>query len=258
MRKSILFLFSIILFYGCEPKITDQPQEESFVKNGINWVGENEIANHMAWRGMHHYMNIEFPKALIFFEEAIRLDSSLFASHVILSFLSSGEISDHHKAMAEKFVVNENETSKIFVSILENRSDTTSEKIREKWAEMHGLSNGPFIHYYYALTRSDTLETISELDKLLAFCDEHGLNTGHIHNTKGYILKSLGRLNEGVAEIEKYLELYPDGYNPLDSRAEFYLFQGDTVNAIRYYEKVLERAPYSRRVRNLLENLKED
>lgn len=114
----------------------------------------------------------------------------------------------------------------MFVSTLEHRNDSTSEEVGKIWAEMHELSNGPFIHYYYALTRSDTMETLSELDNLISFCNENGMNTGHIHNIKGYVLNSLGRLDEGVAEIEKYLELYPSGYNPLDSRAEFHEFAG--------------------------------
>lgn len=102
MKKQILFLLSVALIWGCEPSITDQPEEESPVKNGIKWEGENEIANHMAWRGMHHFMNVKMPKARAFFEEAVLLDSSLFASHVVLSFLSSEKTSDYHKEMAEK------------------------------------------------------------------------------------------------------------------------------------------------------------
>ena len=256
MKNVALMLLGMALVYACQP-VADDAAEDPVVHDGINWTGDNEIANHMAWRGMHHFLNVEFVKARTFFEEAVRLDPTLFASHVMLAAISSGETSDMHAAMAKQHVVNENETSKIFVSTVENINDTTNTEVAKKWAKMHELSNGPFIHYFYAVTLSDTEKSLEELDKLYAFCQENGMASAHIHNIKGYLLQSLDRLDEGVAEIEKYVEAYPDGYNPIDSRAEFYLFQGDTANAIAHYEKVLELAPYARAARNRLDQLKE-
>lgn len=161
--------------------------------------------------------------------------------------------------MANKFVANENEASKLFVSLLDIENDSTAaEKRREVWTKMHELSNGPLIHFRYALSRSDTLETGEELDKLESFLDEIEWNTAHIHNVKGYVLQLLGDLDRGTMEIEKYMEMYPEGYNPLDSRAEFYLFAGDTAKAIEYYEKTVERFPYATSAGNALNNLSKD
>lgn len=128
------------------------------------------------------------------------------------------------------------------------------------WLKKYNLNrkNGPFIHFRYALSRSDTVERMEELDKLKSFLDEIEWNTAHIHNVRGYFLQLLGDLDRGTMEIEKYMELYPEGYNPLDSRAEFYLFAGDTVKAIEYYEKAVEKFPFATSARNALNNLSKD
>ena len=258
--KSIILTTLVALFsFACQEAENISQEEPSPFHDGINWQGDNEIANYLAMQGIWHYMNVEREKAYVLFEKAVQLDSSLFASHTALALLSEGEKKDYHKKMANKFVVDENETSQLFVSLLDIDNDSTArEKRGPIWAKMHELSNGPFIHFQYAITRSDTLEIIPELDKLESFLVEIEFNTAHIHNNKGYVLQSLGELDQGTTEIEKYMELYPEGYNPLDSRAEFYLFAGDTVKAIEYYEKTFEKFPYATSARNALNNLSND
>ena len=258
--KSIILIPLIAVFaLSCQESGNISQEEPSLFHDGINWQGDNEIANYLAIEGIGHWENIELEKAYVLYEKAVELDSSLFASHTAIGLLSSGEKRDYHKEMANKFVADENEASKLFVSLLDIENDSTAaEKRREVWTKMHELSNGPFIHFRYALSRSDTLETVEELDKLESFLDEIEWNTAHLHNVKGYVLQSLGNLDRGTMEIEKYMELYPEGYNPLDSRAEFYLFAGDTVKAIEYYEKTVERFPYATSARNALNNLSKD
>lgn len=258
--KSIILIALIGIFtFACQEATNISQEEPSPFHDGINWQGDNEIANYLAIEGIGHWENIELEKAYVLYEKAVELDSSLFASHTALALLSSGEKKDYHKEMANKFVADENEASKLFVSLLDIENDSTAaEKRREVWTKMHKLSNGPFIHFRYALSRSDTLEAIEELDKLESFLDEIEWNTAHLHNVKGYVLQSLGNLDQGITEIEKYMVLYPDGYNPLDSRAEFYLFAGDTAKAIEYYEKTVERFPYATSAGNALNNLSKD
>lgn len=241
--KIILITLLAIFMFACQEAAMEEP---SPFHDGINWQGENEIANYLAIEGIEHWINIERANAYVLFEKAVELDSSLFASHTALAILSRGEKRDYHKDMANKFVESENETSQLFVSLLDIENDSTAaDKRREVWAKMHELSNGPLIHLRYAVSRYDTLEMIEELDKLASFLEEIEWSTAHIHNFKGYILQSLGDLDQGTIEIEKYMELYPEGYNQLDSRAEFYLFAGDTIKAIKYYEKTVEQFPYS-------------
>ena len=202
-------------------------------------------------------MNVEREKAYVLFEKAVDLDSSLFACHTALAIMSRGDKRENHKAMAKKYVTNENETSKLFVSLLDIAFDSTgTDQRREVWGKMHELSNGPFIHFQYATSLEDNLETIQELDKLKAILEEIGMSTGFVSNIKGYYYQLLGDLDKGTAEIDQYLTQYPDGYNPLDSRAEFYLFAGDTATAIQFYEKTLERFPFAVSPQRALDDLK--
>ena len=56
--------------------------------------------------------------------------------------------------------------------------------------------------------------------------------------------------------FKKYLELYPDGYNSLDSMAEFFMFEKNFDEAKKYYEKVLNVFPFSNSARSSLNDLK--
>ena len=123
---------------------------------------------------------------------------------------------------------------------------------------MHEISNGPFIHMRYAMSRADRSEGLAELDKLEAFLTEIGWEPNYIYNMKGYFNYMEGNLEAGTAEIEKYLAMYPEGYNPLDSRAEFYLFAGDTATAVEYYRKAREKFPFAMSAQNSLRTLVKD
>lgn len=173
-----------------------------------------------------------------------------------MAMLNSGEKREYHKMMAKKFVEGKNEASKLFVSLLDIENDSTArEKRAAVWAKMHELSNGPFIHFRYAQSRADTLEALQEMEKLEVQLNEYGMETAHIYNMKGYLKNLLGDLEGGTKDIEKYMALYPEGYNPLDSRAEFYLFAGDTSAAIGYYKKAQNKFRYASSARNRLVDL---
>ncbi len=250
MKTTFLFLVPVsVLLLSCESsqQKTD-PTFEDVVYEGIRWTGDNEIANYLAFAGLDHYMNIEPGKAYNMSDHAVRLDSTLFASHALLALNTTGDKSEYHKRMAKKYVANENETSRLYVSLLDIE-DSTNREQREIWDKMHQLSNGPFIQYMYLRSwffQKEPEVILSGLDSLIEFCDENHFTktAAAAYNIKGYVLQSSGQLEEGTKAIEKYLELYPEGHNPLDSRAEFYLFDNDTTNAIVWYRKVLERYPY--------------
>ena len=257
----ILLLLASAVLISCQSNESPLVQEEiSVVQDGIRWEGDNEIANYMANSGLIHFINIELSQAYTMSESAVNVDSSLFASHTLLGILSSGEKKEYHKKMAQKYVENENETCKLFVSLLDIEDDSTGVERRKIWTKMHEMSNGPFIHYMYARTMNieeDTAAVLSELDKVISFCSENGFQSieAGAYNIKGYLLNLTGDLQAGTEAIDKYVELYPEGYNPIDSRAEFYLFEGDTTNAIAWYNKVLEKYPYAQGAIDHLEEL---
>ena len=245
--KFALWVLASGIIIACQPETTTEVTEEPAVpQTGIRWVGENEIASHMAVMGVRHYMQIELEKAYAFSQEAVRLDPTLFASHTLLAMMSRGETAEKHTQLAKQHVANENEAGKLFVSLLDVARDSLARQNRhEIWTKMHELSAGRFIHYMYARSwdwRNDFDGGIKELDNLIARAQENErtLVEAAANNIKGYQLyQGNDDLEGGTAAIERYLELYPEGYNSYDSRAEFYLFAGDTATAIEWYRKTV-------------------
>lgn len=239
--------------------VTSNP-EPNVVVNGIRWQGNNPIANQMAMMGLNRYITYENNHAFIMSEAAVHQDSSLFASHALLALLGEGERKEYHKMMANRFVEKENETSRLFVSLLsfDNSNDSTREERRKIWTKMHELSNGPFIHYMYIrYMAGDNLEKIAELKNLIDFCQENDFNytAAAAYNMMAYLLNREGDLAAGIKAIDQSMNLHPFGYNPIDSRAEFYLYEGDTLKAINTYQKVLEKYPYASYAKAQLEIL---
>ena len=252
---SVLLALLVLISFSCQPPAEETQEEESPVSNGIQWGTEDEIATHMAFQGIGRMMNIEFQMAYVLFEEAVEKDPTMFACHTALAFMSDGEKRDYHTSMAKQHVEGKNETSQLFVSLLDVPRDSTgADQAAEIWAKMHELSNGPFIHFRYALSRTDTAEVLSELDKLEAFLVENDYSTGHVNNIRAYIYHGMGDAAKSTEAVEKYMADY-DGYNPLDTRAELYLLDGDTARAIEYYEKAAEKFPFSWSANNALDKL---
>ncbi len=265
MKNPVIILtFLTFLLMGCPaPEANLSLEQESIIENGIRWEGGDMVANHMAMIGLNRYITYENNHAFIMSEAAVGKDSSLFASHALLALLAEGERKEYHKKMANKFVEGENETSKLFVSLLnfDDLNDSTREERRKIWTKMHELSNGPFIHYMYTrYMDGDGAAKIKELDQLIAFCEKNNFNyTGTAaNNYKGYLLKHAGDLEAGTVAIQKCVELHPRGYNPYDSRAEFFLYAGDTINSIKWYKKVLEQYPYAQYAKSQLEKLEQN
>jgi Tfp pilus assembly protein PilF len=45
--------------------------------------------------------------------------------------------------------------------------------------------------------------------------------------------------------FEKYIKLYPNGYNPYDSMGEYYMNNGDMANSKKYYTMAVEKYPFA-------------
>ena len=258
MMKTLYILLFMFLICGCT--ITQSRREKgAVIYNGIQWEGQNPTANYLAREGLNHYITFEWNHAFILSEAAVTQDSSLFASHALLAMLGTVARKDYHKKMAKKYVENKNETSKLFVSLLDVENDSSKAQSKTIWSRMHKLSNDPFIHYMYIRhmdISKDTTAVLEELDILATFSIKNKFYPAGAaaYNMKGYILKRIGAFKSGTVAIEKAIKLHPEGYNPLDSRAEFHLYAGDTLKAIDTYKKVLEKYPYAQ---NALRQLKE-
>ena len=175
--KKFLFIISL-LFIGCE---TNQNRDnatwsfDSSTGDYLEWQSENDFANEMTNAGFVHLYNVEYEKAKVFFEKALEYDPSLFGPHVVLAGLSpeGSEKSLMHIEKAKENVKDNNETSKLFVSLLDIERQGAnwpliSKGAHEIWAKMREIEpKGKLIHFYYAFTVPGYDNKIIEMEKLL-------------------------------------------------------------------------------------------
>ena len=262
--KKILFILSII-FIGCETQNNKDNATWSFdtsTGDYIEWQSENDFANEMTNAAFSHLYNVEYEKANVFFEKALEYDPSLFGPHVVLAGLapSGSEKEAMHIEKANENVAEKNETSKVFVSLLDLPRQSRwwpliGPGAHDKWSEMRTLEpKGKLIHYYYAFSIPGMENKISEMESLLAelrdgvgdseslaVSGDHSYMIAPIVNVLGYFYYGVGDKEKAKSLFEEYMELYPNGYNPYDSMGEFYYNEGDFENAKLYYSKAVEK-----------------
>ena len=258
MIKKIIpaFLFLTILTISCN-KTSDATDGKY-----IQWSGENEVANAMVGKGIFHFLNIEREKAYSFFAGSLEVDSTLFASHVVLAWLTpNGEADEMHKSKARELVKGKNENSNLMVSLLDINLPAGEErraKRHEIWSKMHEIEpDGRFIHYYYAITKPTSQERIDELEVLLDNNKNSGSWYAHILNMLGYLHYGEDEKASAKSYFDKYLEAYPEGYNPPDSMGEFYFNEKEYETALKYYENALDKYPFSVSATNKVKEINE-
>tara|TARA_B100001765_G_scaffold4879_1_gene2910 strand:- start:19 stop:804 length:786 start_codon:yes stop_codon:yes gene_type:complete len=228
----------------------------------IQWSGENEVANAMVGKGIFHFLNIEREKAYSFFAGSLEVDSTLFASHVVLAWLTpNGEADEMYKSKARELVKGKNENSNLMVSLLDINLPAGKErraKRHEIWSKMHEIEpDGRFIHYYYAITKPTSQERIDELEVLLDNNKDSGSWYAHILNMLGYLHYGEDEKASAKSYFDKYLEAYPEGYNPPDSMGEFYFNEKEYETALKYYENALDKYPFSVPATNKVKEINE-
>jgi len=261
--KNIFLITLLIVLIGCQEKKDPFIHPASLEGNYIEWLGDNRIANELALTGMYHFMNAEQEKAFTYFEEALRYDPSMFAPHVCLAEMSAdgSQKQKYHIEQAKKNVEDNNITSKKFVSILDAEPDGywgyfDSSKALELWKEMHELEpKGNFIKAFYAYNIKDNDESIKMLEKFANQAKEEGERYEHLLNTLGYKYMAKGDVSTASSYFIAYIKEYEDGYNPYDSMGEFWLKKGDTLTAKSYYQKAIEKFPFARNARGVLDQI---
>ena len=262
MKKLILVLS--IIFIGCE---TNQNRDnatwtfDSSTGDYIEWQSDNDFANEMTNAAFVHLYNVEYEKAMVFFEKALEYDPSLFGPHVVLAGLSpeGSEKSEMHIKKARENVADNNDTSKLFVSLLDLPRQSRwwpllGPGAHDKWAEMRSIEpKGKLIHFYYSFTIPGLENKIREMESLLselrdgvgeteslAVSGDHSYMVAPITNVLGYFYYNQGDKEKAKSLFEEYINLHPNGYNSYDSMGEFYYNEGDLESAKSYYSKAVE------------------
>ncbi|MFL2590556.1 MAG: tetratricopeptide repeat protein [Flavobacteriaceae bacterium] len=262
--KKIIYLSIFLNVIACsnENNISqfkyDSPPQGKY----IQWFGDNSLANELAMIGMYHFMNAEQEKATAFFEEAVKYDSSMFAPHVCLAEMSvdGSEKQMYHIAEAKKNVADNNETSKMFVSILDLKPDGywgffDSSEALPLWEKMHELEpRGNFIQQFYSYNIKDNKKSISTISGFIENAQKEGDRYDHFLNLLAYKYMAEGDIELAKSTFEKYIDVYKNGYNPYDSMGEYYLKQGDSTLAKEYYLKAIEKYPFARNASNVLKS----
>jgi len=261
--KKLLLLLSII-FIGCE---TNQNRDnatwtfDSSTGDYIEWQSDNDFANEMTNAAFVHLYNVEYEKAMVFFEKALEYDPSLFGPHVVLAGLSpeGSEKSEMHINKAKENVADNNDTSKLFVSLLDLPRQSRwwpllGPGAHDKWAEMRSIEpKGKLIHFYYSFTIPGLENKIREMESLLselrdgvgeteslAVSGDHSYMVAPITNVLGYFYYNQGDKEKAKSLFEEYIDLHPNGYNSYDSMGEYYYNEGDLESAKSYYSKAVE------------------
>ena len=262
MKKLILVLS--IIFIGCE---TNQNRDnatwsfDSSTGDYIEWQSDNDFANEMTNAAFVHLYNVEYEKAMVFFEKALEYDPSLFGPHVVLAGLSpeGSEKSEMHIKKAKENVADNNDTSKLFVSLLDLPRQSRwwpllGPGAHDKWAEMRTIEpKGKLIHYYYSFTIPGLENKIREMESLLselrdgvgeteslAVSGDHSYMVAPITNVLGYFYYNQGDKEKAKSLFEEYIDLHPNGYNSYDSMGEYYCNEGALESAKSYYSKAVE------------------
>ena len=202
-------------------------------------------------KALTHFLNIEFAQAYMHLQEALKADPNFTVVQVLLSNLSFGERKKQYAAEAMKSSVSKTEGDKMLVLMLDDQ--LTDEAASEGWARLHKMfPDEKMIHTYYAYTRATPEERFDAAQDLI----KQYPDAGWMYNILGYYyMNDRKDMANAKASFEKYISLYPEGYNPYDSMGEYYLISGDTASAKKYYTMVLEKYPFSRSALGALEGI---
>jgi tetratricopeptide (TPR) repeat protein len=217
----------------------------------MTWTSTSDAAREKALRGAHHFINVEFPQAYQDFSEAITLDPDFTVALVFMSNLTRGEVRKAYAERALKSAANKTEGEKMFASLVDPESTPASGA--ETMARLHKMfPNGAVIDWFYVQSRPTSEERIDAAEEAVnKFPNEPAM-----FNMMGYIAMQDKKDNDKAKTyFEKYISMYPEGYNPYDSMGEFYLNVGDTTNSKKYYMLSLEKYPFNNSSINALQKI---
>lgn len=243
MRKFIGVILSFIILFLAVPGISQT----------MTWTTKSKPAKELASSGAKHMMNAEFAQAYDDFSNAVKLDPDFTVALAFMSNLTTGETRKAYAAKTLQSAANKTEGEKLFASLVDEKS--TQESRRDTWAKLHTMfPDGKMIGDLYVQTRATPEERFAAAqDFIKKFPDEPSM-----YNTIGYYYMLEKKDNDMAKQnFEKYIAMYPDGYNPYDSMGEFYLNTGDTTNAAKYYKMSLEKYPFNNSSITALQKIEE-
>jgi tetratricopeptide (TPR) repeat protein len=232
MRKmfpalAIMLLCTLMMHNGYAQK---KDSKQTLLSKTMTWTTKSEAAKKLAEEAIQNYMNIERPQAYEKLKKALELDPNFTVALVFMSTLTEGDVRKDYIAKALKSAETKSEGEKLFASIV--KEDLTPEARRDAWEKLHNMfPDGAMINNFYVVTRATPEERFKAAqDYILKFPDR-----AWMYNTIAYYyMLDKKDMDKAKECFEKYIALYPKGYNPYDSMGEYYMTAGDMDKEKKY------------------------
>lgn len=250
----LCFMFSAMGQGTSVSKTKTASTKKATDKKMMTWTTKSKAARVLAEEGVKYYLNIEFPQAYEKFSAALKLDPNFTVALLFMSNITSGEARKAFSQKAISSAVNKTEGEKLFASLADvnNSQDANT----ETWAKLHTLfPDGRMIGNFYVVTRATPEERFAAAqDYIKQFPDEASMYNIIAY----YYMQDKKDMVSAKKYFEKYIELYPNGYNTYDSMGEYYLTNGDKENAKKYYTLAVEKYPFNISSVNALDKMREE
>lgn len=219
-------------------------------KKEISWATKSEAARKLAMKGVAHMVNLEEAQAYDLFKAALELDPDFTIPLFFMATITVGKTQKDYRDRAIKSAAARTEGEKLLVTTI--TPGTTEVARRQAWSDLTDMfPDDAMIGAYYINTRTTPQQQfIAAQEYIKKFPGEPCM-----YNLLGYLYLQLK--NDTVnakANLEKYIQLYPEGCNPYDSMGEFYFNMGDMANSEKFYIMALEKYPFNS---SSIERLKE-
>jgi len=220
----------------------------------MTWTTKSAAAKKLASEGAEYFMNIELPQAYEKFKEALKLDPDFTVALVFMANLTEGDAKKEYSQKALKSATNKTEGEKLFASIV--KEGATQETNRAVWEKLHNMfPDGGMIGNFYVVTRATPEERFEAAQN---YIEQFPKNACMYNTIAYYYMLDKKDMAKAKACFEKYIALYPQGYNPYDSMGEYYLTAGDAENSRKYYTMAVSKYPFSNSSVNALQKMNED
>lgn len=235
---TLMLLCTLVMDNGYTQK---KDNKQSSQLKQMTWTTKSEAAKNLAQEAAEDFMNIENPQAYEKFKKVLEMDPDFTVALVFMTNLTQGEVKKAYASRALKSAETKTEGEKLFASLV--KEDLTPEARRDTWEKLHNMfPDGAMINNFYVITRATPEERFKAAqDYIEKFPDK-----AWMYNTIAYYyMLDKKDMDKAKECFEKYIALYPKGYNPYDSMGEYYMTAGDMTNAKKYYTMAVERYPFS-------------
>lgn len=251
MRKIIISFLSMLFLSAL--LIPSFAQKKTAEKK-MTWTTSSPAAKTLALHGANHLMNAETALAYEDLMAAVKLDPNFTVALALLSNITTGATRKAYIQRTLNSAKNKTAGEKLFASIVDPKLD--EQKRRDNWDKLYKMfPDGEMISNFYVQSRPTAEERFTAATAYMKKFPKQA----NIYNTIAYYYLNDNKDNAKAKEyFEKYIAMYPEGYNPYDSMGEYYLLTGDLENSKKYYSMSLEKYPFNITSINALQKMADD